>query len=321
MSRTAPILLSFYALSNGKSMIAIGQLTYSSLRDFSFKNYGRRKTFRSILALYRTRFFDHEAIELEFDSGTYKTITDEAGSFFLEVNDAAAVRELTSIKLINGQSVELVEGLYTRTVHTVQSSEIIVSDIDDTLLHSHISNKLLKFRTLLFTSVEKRKAVKEMMKVIHDFADTGTEPFYLSNSEQNLYPLIYRFLRNNNFPRGPLFLKQMRHLRDVFRRKDILKRDVHKLTTLEKLLRFFPDKKFILIGDNTQNDLKIYLSTSQKFPESVRAVIIRKVISQPLDRILFSEAADKFKALGISFYYDKSFPNGFELKRVVQSQI
>ena len=90
MSRTAPILLSFYALSNGKSMIAIGQLTYSSLRDFSFKNYGRRKTFRSILALYRTRFFDHEAIELEFDSGTYKTITDEAGSFFLEVSDAAA---------------------------------------------------------------------------------------------------------------------------------------------------------------------------------------------------------------------------------------
>jgi hypothetical protein len=109
----------------------------------------------------------------------------------------------------------------------------------------------------------------------------------------------------------------MRHLRDIFRRKDLLKRDVHKLTTLEKLLLFFPDKKFILIGDNTQNDLKIYLSTAQKFPQNIRSVIIRKAIARPLDTILFNEAEQKLQSLGIGFYYDKSFPKGFEVKKVM----
>ncbi len=297
--------------------MAIGQLTYSSLRDFSFQDYSRRKTFRSILALYRTRFFDHKEIELVFNTGSYKTVTDASGSFFLTIENMPIESELISVLLEDGQPVNIVEGLYSRVMHTVESAEIMVSDIDDTLLHSYIPNKLLKFRTLMFTAVEDRKAVVEMMEVVQDFFAAGVVPFYLSNSEQNLYPVIYRFLRNNDFPRGPLFLKQMRHLRDIFRRKDLLKRDVHKLTTLEKLLLFFPDKKFILIGDNTQNDLKIYLSTAQKFPQNIRSVIIRKAIARPLDTILFNEAEQKLQSLGIGFYYDKSFPKGFEVKKVM----
>ena len=59
-----------------------GQLTYSSLRDFSFKSYSTRKTFRTILALYRTRFFANQQVTLQFDKGTAKAKTDASGSFF-----------------------------------------------------------------------------------------------------------------------------------------------------------------------------------------------------------------------------------------------
>lgn len=83
MSSTVPILLSFYALSNGTKTLLTGQLTYSSLRDFSFKSYSTRKTFRTILALYRTRFFANQHVTLHFDIGTVQVKTDASGSFFL----------------------------------------------------------------------------------------------------------------------------------------------------------------------------------------------------------------------------------------------
>src|SRR6188768_1565215 len=82
MSNTVPILLSFYALSNGKKNLLMGQLTHSSLRDFTFRSYSRRKTFRTILALYRTRLFANQPITLNFNQGVVHTITDLSGSFF-----------------------------------------------------------------------------------------------------------------------------------------------------------------------------------------------------------------------------------------------
>ena len=82
MSDTKPILLSFYGLSNGTRNLFMGQLTFSSLRDFSFKSYSTRKTFRTLLALYRTRFFANKKITLHFDHGVTETLTDASGSFF-----------------------------------------------------------------------------------------------------------------------------------------------------------------------------------------------------------------------------------------------
>src|SRR3989337_2131376 len=227
MSSTVPILLSFYALSNGSKNLFMGQLTFSSLRDFSFKSYSSRKTFRTILALYRTRFFANQKIQLNFDHGSATAKTDASGSFFFTADAFPEQTKLQEITLGNGTSVKIIEDLYMRTIHRVASPVIVISDIDDTLLHSHISNRLLKLKTLMFTSMEKRRAVDSMMKLVHDLRQTGATPFYLSNSEQNLYPLIYRFLLHNGFPPGPLFLKQMRKVRDLFRYIRLEERERH----------------------------------------------------------------------------------------------
>jgi phosphatidate phosphatase APP1 len=311
MKRRPPVLLNFYALSNGASVWLQGQLTGSSLKDFSFLRYSWRKTFRSILALYRTHYFANEEVALIFDTNTIQVTTDALGAFQITTDAIAPHSKLIEVRLASGASVRMVENLYSYDVHVADTKRILISDIDDTLLHSHITRKFLKFRTLMFTAVEDRKAVQEMMAVVNDFAAMGVTPFYLSNSEQNLYPVIYRFLRNNNFPRGPLFLRQLRKLRDVLKRKNILTRNAHKLDTLEKLMEFFPGKKFILVGDNTQRDLEIYLSTAEKYPDRVERVIIRKVVSLR-DATLLDTAREKFSAMGIRFHYDTHFPNGFE---------
>jgi len=313
MSKTAPILLSFYALSNGTESLFTGQLTYSSLRDFSFRAYSRRKTFRTILALYRTRFFANQQITLHLNNGVVHATTDVSGSFFCEAKTVAHQTKLEEIKLQDGRTVRILEDLYTRKINFVETPVIVISDVDDTILHSNISNKLLKLRTLMFTAMEKRKAVGSMMKLIRDIHQTGAEAFYLSNSEQNLYPLIYRFLLHNGFPPGPLFLKQMRKVRDVFRYTRPVDREVHKTRMLQKILKLFPDKKYFLLGDNTQLDLKIYLKIANEFPKNIRYIIIRRVLANSHSDSFIRETAERLKAIGIGFYYADTFPSKFDL--------
>jgi phosphatidate phosphatase APP1 len=313
MSDSAPILLSFYGLSNGMKCLFTGQLTYSSLRDFSFKSYTSRKTFRTILALYRTKFLANQHVILHFDKGTAQVTTDASGSFFSVKDTVPEQSVLEEIVLSNGKPVRIIEDLYTRKIHHVDSPFIAVSDIDDTLLHSHISNKLVKFRTLMFTAMENRKAVVSMMKLMRELNQMGVSPFYLSNSEQNLYPMIYRFLLYNGFPAGPLFLKQMRRVRDVFRTLTLQEREIHKTKMLEQILKLFPDKRYFLLGDNTQLDLNIYLKFADRYPKNVRYIIIRKVLSRSHDESFLKQISQRLGAKGIGFYYGDSFPSKFEL--------
>jgi phosphatidate phosphatase APP1 len=161
--------------------------------------------------------------------------------------------------------------------------------------------------------MENRKAVASMTKLIRELNQMGVSPFYLSNSEQNLYPLIYRFLLHNGFPPGPLFLKQMRKIRDIFRSLTMQEREIHKTKMLEQILQLFPEKKYFLLGDNTQLDLRIYLRIADKYPKNIRYIIIRKVLSGSHDQEYLDRTAEKLREQGIRFYYADSFPSKFEL--------
>jgi phosphatidate phosphatase APP1 len=313
MGQKTPILLSFYGISNGTKSLFTGQLTYSSLQDFSFKSYSARKTFHTILALYRTRFFANQPITLRFNEGQTYAMTDASGSFFCKTNAVSNQASLEEIILHNGEHVRIFEDLYTRRIHFVNAPVIVISDIDDTLLHSNISNRLLKFRTLMFTSMENRRAVESMKNLIQELHLSGAAAFYVSNSEQNLYPLIYRFLLHNHFPSGPLFLKQMRKVRDIFRSITVEERESHKTKRLQEILELFPDKKYFLLGDNTQLDLKIYLKIAEQYPKNIRYIIIRKVLGKSHSESYLNKTTDKLKAKGIGFYYADSFPSKFEL--------
>jgi len=275
--------------------------------------YSRRKTFRTLLKLYRTRAYSNQQIVLQFTKGTVTTDTNRHGAFYIKTSGEEVHGKLQKVLMKSGEEVRLVDGLYDTPIHHISAETIVVSDIDDTLVHSFIHDKLMKFRTLMFTTMEKRKAVVGMKELMKNFTEKGATPIYLSNSEQNLYPLIYRFLKHNKFPRGPLFLKQMRKLWDVILNIKIPPKNTHKITTLEELLGMFPEKKFILMGDNTQHDVPIYLSTAEKFSESVQYIIIRKVVPSASDETLILKTIDKLKEKGVGFYYADEFPKSFDL--------
>ncbi len=308
MKPRQPILLSFYALSNGEKVMVFGHLTHSLIKDLSFTGFSPVKTFFTLLSLYRTRFVAEQQVEIIFNTGKATAITDKKGSFYFTADLVTGQSSILDIQ-VAGMSATVMHELYDLDIHEIKTDTILISDIDDTVIHSYISNKFMKFLTLMFTAVERRRAVEPTMKLIREQYTLGITPFYLSNSEQNLYPLIYRFLKHNNFPKGPLFLKEMRKLRDVFRGKKFPEQSLHKLTTLNLLLRFFSEKKFILVGDNTQHDLDIYLSMAEKFPACIKYIIILKVINRPADDEVVSYSKNLLQQKGIELYYGTEFPS------------
>ena len=312
MSQRQPILLSLYALSNGEKVMVFGHITHSFIKDLSFTGFSSFKTFFTLFSLYRTRFVAEQPIEIIFNTGEVITTTDIKGSFYVTTDLVIGQQNIIDIR-VAGVSVIFLKELYDLEIHTFHSNTILISDIDDTVIHSYISNSFSKFLTLMFTAMEKRIAVEPTMKLIHDLCNKGVAPMYLSNSEQNLYPLISRFLKHNNFPKGPLFLKEMRKLRDVLLGKKYPIKELHKLTTLNQLIRFCPTNKFILVGDNTQHDLDIYLRMAEKFPDNIQYIIILKVINRQADDEVVAYQTKALQAQGIGLYYGKEFPTNFEL--------
>lgn len=313
MALKLPILLSFYALSNGATTLVFGQVTHTRIDDLSFKEYSRRKTFRTLVKLYQTRPYANEKIVLTFTHGTAETETNRQGAFYFKTTKEKIHGSLLKVLLASGDEVRMVEGLYGKAIHHIAGDTIVISDIDDTLVHSFIHDKFLKFRTLMFTTMEKRRAVTHMKELMKSFSEKGAITVYLSNSEQNLYPLIYRFLRHNHFPEGPVFLKEMRKFWHVVMNVKIPPKNIHKTATLEEIITLFPEKKFILMGDNTQHDLPIYLKAAEKYGGCIRYIIVRKVIEKKSDEALISKVRQKLKEKNIGLYYADEFPDAFEL--------
>jgi phosphatidate phosphatase APP1 len=315
MPNKIPILLSFYALTSEKETMVFGQLTFTSLDDLTFEKYSTRKTFRTLLNLYRTKPYANQEITLHFAKTNVQAITDSYGAFSIKTNPPLTGNTLEKVMLANGENVKIIAGLYPLDVQNVFSDIIVVSDIDDTLIHSFIYRKLLKFKTLMFTAMEKRKPVPGMQEMLNKLTHLGANSFYVSNSEQNLYPLIYRFLVHNNFPSGPVFLKKLRSLWKVVRNVKFPLRNIHKDETLAELIDLFPRKKFVLIGDNTQHDLAIYLSAAQKFPASIRYIIIRKVVEKKDDEIAIAKAKEALKNSITEIFYAKELSIDFSFTR------
>jgi hypothetical protein len=134
MAASVPILLSFYALSNGTEALIYGQLTRTVPGDLSFINFGRRRTFRTLLSLYRTRPLINQTVNLRFNSVSIAAKTDSSGSFLIKhkVEDINSI--LQGVELSNGDEVLIMEGLYLRSIHYVINPFLVISDIDDTLM-------------------------------------------------------------------------------------------------------------------------------------------------------------------------------------------
>ena len=154
----------------------------------------------------------------------------------------------------------------------------IISDIDDTVVETGATDFLKNWRRVLVDRPSDRLAVPGASTLYKMFAKDHAAParpfFYVSSSPWNLYGFIAEFMEMNHIPHGPMFLKDYGIDRDQFIRKS---HDAHKLAAIETVLSFYPQLRFLLIGDNGQRDVSVYAKVVSDFRQRVAAVFIRDV--------------------------------------------
>jgi phosphatidate phosphatase APP1 len=154
----------------------------------------------------------------------------------------------------------------------------IISDIDDTILHTGLTETAGMLRTTLLLNASTRvpyPGVSAFYRALTDGPDGVRRPiFYVSGSPWNLYDMIERFMQLRDIPRGPLFLKDWGIDEHKF-----IKEDTHayKLARIGTLLEVYPDLRWVLIGDSGQHDPEIYADVVERWPERVAAIYIRDV--------------------------------------------
>lgn len=156
----------------------------------------------------------------------------------------------------------------------------IISDIDDTILHTGVAS-LLKWRVILntfFTNMGNRTPLKGAADLYQKLyrgksGDASNPPFYVSNSPWNLYNYLQGFIKNNNFPKGAILLRDFRTPFDRTPRPE----KPHKQHEIRNILHTYPDLDFVLIGDSGEHDADIYIEIAEEFPERIKAIYLRSV--------------------------------------------
>lgn len=170
----------------------------------------------------------------------------------------------------------------------------IVSDIDDTVVHTDVANLLRMLRLVLLTNAHTRlpfAGVAAFYRALHaGAAGPFTNPmFYVSSSPWNFYDLLTEVFEVHHIPVGPLFLKDYGLARDLLLSRGHME---HKLAAIGHILETHPLLPFVLVGDSGQKDPEIYRETVHRYPGRVAAIYIRDVSPAHRDREINEITAD-----------------------------
>ena len=156
---------------------------------------------------------------------------------------------------------------------------ITISDMDDTVLQSHVTSLVQAFRTVLLGNARTRlpfPGVAAFYRALHAglHGNEQNPIFYVSSSPWNLYDLLIDFLDHQGIPEGPLTLRDW-----DLDRSALGSGHLHRFKdgVIREIMAAYPHLPVILIGDSSQQDPEIYRDVVREFPERVLAIYIRDV--------------------------------------------
>lgn len=175
----------------------------------------------------------------------------------------------THVRVLAGEGFSATEEVQV----TLDKGVSLISDIDDTIKHSNITGGAREiFRNAFIRDLGDLtiEGVREWYNTMHDM---GVKVHYVSNSPWQVYPVLSSFFKLANLPPGSFHLKQYSGaLQGIF--EPVAER---KKGTLDRLMRDFPDRKFILVGDSGEADLEVYTDVVIDNPGRILGVFIRDV--------------------------------------------
>lgn len=263
--------------------------------------------------LRRHAALDIVGVEVELRIGTFsaKEVTDGHGfaRFSLPVprlkvgwHDAYAV----TTPIEDGESAA---GVGQVVKPAPKAPFLVVSDIDDTILLTGLTEGVAMVVRTVLRDVDQRSAIPGMAALYRGLvrgpatraAARRPEPvfFYVSTGSWSFYPMLQQFTRLRGFPRGPMFLTDWGPTERYLRRSG----PEHKRTAIRRLFEAYPQTSFVLVGDSGQRDALTYEEMAREFPGRVALILIRQVGDDDEDRnVAVRERAAALRDEGIPLH-------------------
>jgi len=164
---------------------------------------------------------------------------------------------------------------------------VVISDIDDTIIHTGVANKIKMLWRLFIKPTESRTAfpgVPAFYRALHS-GGSGVEfnpMLYVSRGPWAIYEILDEFFNLHRIPVGPiLFLRHWGF--DIHHPLPHFSKD-HKVNLIRTMLWVYKDLPIVLIGDSGQKDPEIYAKIVSEHPGRVLAVYIRDITRDPRRR-------------------------------------
>ena len=153
----------------------------------------------------------------------------------------------------------------------------VISDIDDTIKVSEVLDKSALLKNTFCRSF---KPVEGMAGVYRSWERSRLARFhYVTASPWQLYVPLSDFTCSNGFPAGTWHMKEFR-VKDRSALELFASPERYKPGVIESLLRKFPKRQFVLVGDSGEKDPEIYGELARKYPAQIQRIFIRDVTGE-----------------------------------------
>jgi phosphatidate phosphatase APP1 len=195
----------------------------------------------------------------------------------------------------------------------------IISDIDDTIIHTGAFKMLRHWRIVTANSPEARTAFPGVSHFYRALcagaAGPETNPvFYVSSSPWNLFDIFQRFMAQKEIPDGPMLL---RNLSEDAMGWLMRRHHGHKDRMIDRLMAAYPELSFVLIGDSGQKDASIYAGAVRRHPGRILAVHIHDVRPSE-ERGEVEDEVERIRTLGVPATLSRTLARAAELAETLE---
>lgn len=238
----------------------------------------------ALLRLFMVKTTKGAVLQFIWEGKKYMTRSEADGFFKFEwqpIAQLVAGTHQVEVSMLEGHEGKIISTGKAILIIPHYNQFAFISDIDDTFLVSHSSNLRKRLFVLLTENAFSRKPFSgvvnhyQLLSIAHAPPDTSNPFFYVSSSEWNLYNYISDFSKKNKLPEGVYLLSQVKRFKEVF--KTGQNNHGTKFMRIARILEAYPEHRFVLLGDDSQEDPSIYASAAEHFPSQIFCIYIRKV--------------------------------------------
>ncbi|KAI8638798.1 hypothetical protein BD408DRAFT_11320 [Parasitella parasitica] len=221
--------------------------------------------------------------------GEFRVSEQQVGAWTHSNNDTVVEERMIKIRSQSNSDLSTKKGFcFPPKYGIVQLIEpygvSVISDIDDTIKDTRV---LSGARTVLSnTFFNPTRAVPGMADAYLHWYNQGASYHYVSNSPFQLVHMLHQFIDNHHFPPGSFHLRPSTGIIS----KLVQESGRSKRESICKILRDFPHRKFVLVGDSGEIDLEIYTRIANEFPGQIIKIFIRDITTNHCRHRLSKEA-------------------------------